>query len=118
MLVLLVVFVAGFSAGLAWTRFKPDGLSVNVRMTSRLPRELTALGLSSSQEDTLQSIIRSGQQRTRAVLDEFGPRIKSVVDSVDAAVRTVLTPAQRTQFESARLKRTDDRIEIDTVVRN
>ena len=43
LLVILVVFVAGLTAGAAWSR-RPSGfINVNVQMTQRLPRDLERL---------------------------------------------------------------------------
>jgi hypothetical protein len=117
LIVLLAVFAAGVAAGIEWSKVRGNGVSVNVRMSTRLPSELTALGLSKAQEDSLRTIIIAGQRRTRSVLREIENRLTPVVDSVESEVRSVLTPEQRARFDASHKKRRIDRVEIDTTVR-
>ena len=118
-LVLLAVFAAGVMAGTAWSRMRPQGINVNVRMTTELPRELRRLDLSPTQEDTLRRILTGGQERTLKVLRDFEPRMRATMDSLDAEIHTVLTPSQRTAFDASRRTRVRDLIEqeFDTVRR-
>jgi hypothetical protein len=114
---LIAMFAAGWMAGIAWTRTHARGVNVDVRMTTGLPRELKQLGLSSAQEDTLRLILRDGQQRTLKVLHEFEPHMRALADSVELAIRAVLTPAQRAALDAAGKSRVRDQLEqkIDTV---
>ena len=115
--VLAVIFIAGLMAGSAWTRTRGrNGINVDVNVSTELPRELKRLGLTTAQEDSLRMILSAGGQRMRAVLREFEPRFKATIDSVNGAVRAVLTTAQRQRFDAARAGG-QDRIEVDTVRR-
>jgi hypothetical protein len=116
---LLVAFISGAMAGSAWTRARRQGISVDVRMTTALPRELRRLDLSPAQEKTLGRILLDGQRRTLRVLRDLEPRLRATMDSVDAEIHTALTTAQRESFDSARRGRSHNvfRQELDTVQR-
>jgi len=121
--ILLIVFAAGLAAGAAWTRARSTGregragVNVNVRMTTELPRELRRLNLTSLQEDSLRALLIAGQRRMRRVLSEFDPRLRALIDSVDADIRAVLTPQQRERFDATRRAARRDEVSIDTVRR-
>ncbi|MEP6831769.1 MAG: hypothetical protein ABJB74_00185 [Gemmatimonas sp.] len=118
-LLLAAVFVAGAMSGVAYTRVKRPGVSVNVRMvtTRELPRELRDLGLTAPQEDSLRVILRTGEQRTIRVLNDFEPQLRQAMDSMDTAIHAALTPEQRVKFDAARARRPKEEVErlIDTV---
>jgi hypothetical protein len=116
---LLVAFMSGAMAGSAWTRARRQGINVNVRMTTALPRELLRLDLSPGQEQALRRILNDGQQRTLRVLRDLEPRIRATMDSVDAEIRTALTPAQQASLDAARRGRSHDVFQqkLDTVRR-
>ena len=118
---LIAVFAAGAMSGIAYSRIKPPGVNVNVKMISRaeLPRELRDLNPTKAQEDSLKAILRAGQQRTMRVLNEFEPRLRVAVDSMDAEIHAVLTPEQRAKFDAMRKRRTESNVDrvIDTVRR-
>lgn len=116
-LVLIAVFVAGSSAGMAWGRVRRDQVNVNVRMSTDIPADLRELSLTSTQEDSLRRVLADGQRRVRAVLRDFEPRLKGALDSVDAAIGAVLTPEQRARFEAGNVRRRRSEIQIDTVRR-
>lgn len=118
-LMLIMVFVAGAMSGIAFTRIKPAGINVNVRMvtTKELPRELRDLGLTKTQEDTLRQILNAGERRTLRVLNDFEPRLQQAMDSLDAEIHAALTPEQRTKFDETRKTRVKTEVDrvIDTV---
>lgn len=115
---LCLAFVAGALSGAAWTRTRRNGVNVQVRLTSELPRELRRLDLTATQADTLRRILGAGHMRTLAVLRELEPRMRGVMDTVDAQIRAVLTPTQRVRLDSTRRRMTRDVIErVDTTSR-
>ena len=117
--ILVSVFAAGAMSGIAYSRIRPPGVNVNVKMVSRaeLPRELRDLDPTKAQEDSLQAILRAGQQRTMRVLNDFEPRLRQAVDSMDAEIHAVLTPEQRVKFDATRKRRVESNVDrvIDTV---
>ena len=121
-LTLMVVFVAGAMSGIAYTRIKRPGVNVNVRMvaTRELPRELRDLELTKVQEDSLRVILRAGEQRTMRVLNDFEPRLRVAMDSMDVEIHAALTPEQRVKFDTARARRSKNEVErtVDTVRRS
>jgi len=118
-LVIIVVFAAGAMSGVAYTRIKRPGVNVNVRMvaTRELPRELRDLGLTQPQEDSMRVILRSGEPRTMRVLNDFDPRLRSAMDSMNVEIHAALTPEQRVKFDAARAGRSKNEVErtVDTV---
>jgi Spy/CpxP family protein refolding chaperone len=114
---LIAMFAAGAVAGSAWTKNRVQGVNVNVQVTSALPLELKRLGLSAAQEDTLRRILQEGQRRTLQVLHDLEPRIRAVTDSVDIAIHSALTPAQRATLDASLTSRRRDVLErsLDTV---
>jgi len=113
-LVLIATFAAGWMASSAWNRPRRNEVTVNVRLSTRLPPELTALGLSSTQTDSLRRILVDGNRDVRGILREFDPRIRAAVDSVEARIRAVLTPVQRARFDASRVRREERSVDLDT----
>lgn len=120
-LLLLVVFAAGAMSGVAYTRTKRQGINVNVRMvaTDKLPRELQALNPTPAQADSLRKVLHDGQLRTMRVLNDFEPRLRVAMDTLDAEIHAILTPDQRVKFDATRKQRSENTVErsIDTVRR-
>jgi Spy/CpxP family protein refolding chaperone len=116
-LVIGAVFVAGLSAGTAWTRTRENRIHVNVRLTTELPPELRRLDLTPAQEDSLKRVLIAGQRQIRRVLGEFQPQLRAVLDSIDTALGAVLTPEQRAKFVAGRRLIGRDEVQIDTVKR-
>jgi len=116
-LALVATFVAGWVASAAWNRRPADAVSVNVRMTTRVPPELTSLGLSAMQTDSVRSILANGNRTVNGILRDFDPRIRAAVDSVEAQIRSVLTPSQRARFRASSRRREERNVELDTTTR-
>jgi hypothetical protein len=116
---LLAVFASGVLAGIAYAQRRQNGVNVNVRLSTALPRELRGLGLSPSQERELEAILLDGQQHSLAIMHEFEPRLRAAMDSVNIRIHAVLRPEQRASFDAARGSRTRDVLkrELDTVRR-
>ena len=116
-LALLATFVAGWLASAVWSHRPADAVSVNVRMSTRLPPELTSLGLSATQTDSVRLILANGNRTVNGILRDFDPRIRTAVDSVEAQIRSVLTPSQRARFHPRSQRREERSVELDTTTR-
>ncbi|MEO7457338.1 MAG: hypothetical protein ABIY52_13830 [Gemmatimonadaceae bacterium] len=101
--IVIVAFVVGgmFGAVVA-RRTTPAGVRLTLTTTTEIPRELERLDLSDEQRVAVQAILRAGHERVVAVIDEFDPRMRAAVESVDEDIRGVLTPEQRASFDAAR----------------
>ena len=103
-LVVVIAFVAGVMTGLAIERRPRNGLNVTVTATTtnRMPRELEQLDLTDAQRGELRTILVRGRDRVLGVVHDFEPRMKVAMDSTNAEIDAVLTPAQRASLASYR----------------
>jgi hypothetical protein len=60
------------------------------------------LGLSTEQQERIDSILVTDRREADAMLQQIGPRIQARYDSTTATILEVLTPEQRTVFERLR----------------
>lgn len=105
-LALLLVFGAGVLAGVAiGRRPERDGVTINVRATTELPRELRDLDLTAKQRDSLGTLLLRGRRSVTGILDELQPRMRATMDSLDREIHAVLTPEQRARLDAARKAR-------------
>jgi hypothetical protein len=102
-LLLIVVFLIGCLAGVAFERtfLRPGSPPRHGGPPpGGLPPEFSErLHLTRQQTQQIQAILDRNRPRTSAVLDQFLPRLRSVTDSVRAEVRAVLTPGQQKTFD-------------------
>lgn len=69
-------------------------------MSSRAVEQLTGrLGLSSEQGDSLDAILERGRDSASTVFGEIGPRLRTVLDSTNAQIRSMLEPTQQEEFD-------------------
>lgn len=119
-LLLLVMFAAGLVAGLAWGMTRARRVeaynTIDVQIRAEMPEELSRLGLTPGQSQRVTEILTAGRLRADSVMADLGPRLRLVFDSVDAGVRAVLTPEQRTRLDQARKGRALRIIQESTVV--
>ena len=103
-IVLTVTFLAGAAAGAlglrVWSRMH-DRETLRVNDMSAV---LDELRLDPTQRRMADSIVEQSAPRTRALMIELAGRMTNVADSVDAQLRTLLTPAQRTRLDALRRK--------------
>ena len=97
----LLAFVAGASAGILGDRLTSPHLQIRATLDD-MSRVLDRLDLTPEQRRHADSIVRRREPRAREVLIELGERLQRVADSVDAELRTILTPAQRVRLDSLR----------------
>ena len=96
--VLAAVFAAGMAVGGALARRaganEPPPATVNV------PSAFDQLGLTDDQRRRMDSVMERMRPRSESVLSAALPRLRALADSTDAAVREILTPAQRQRLDS------------------
>ncbi len=103
-LVIGLVFLAGFAAGMVVTRgvvrhwvaqavLKPDRIRelIQRRMTSRLH-------LSPEQQRQSAAILEQTQSDLKSLRREFAPRFTLILSNTESEISAILTPEQREQF--------------------
>jgi Spy/CpxP family protein refolding chaperone len=107
---LLVVFIAGVAAGFALRGLAFDPLRVtrgSIRMVSAdMSSVLDELALTPRQRAQADSILQRRAPASKAMMLEVGNRFRAISDSVDAELRSILTPTQRARLDSLRAKQT------------
>jgi len=119
----VLAFVAGISVGVVGTRMVTPRRQI--RSSLDMSDVFEKLRLTPEQRRRADSIVGRSAPRSREVMLELGERLARVADSVDAELRTVLTPEQRVMLDSLRrdsrllLKRkvmTPDGARVDTLL--
>ncbi len=107
-IVLALVFAAGFAGGVATTRavFRhfvqravkdPDFMRATIEK-----RAAMKLRLDAQQRDKLDAILRHTQTELKDLRGEFQPRFLEIISHTEAQVEDILTPAQKERFEKLR----------------
>jgi hypothetical protein len=103
LLVLVLVFAAGVTAGRAIERMREAAGPPPGRLgADRLPPGLERLGLSDLQRDSVLAILHRARPRTDSIMRGVLPALRAVTDSARAQIETVLTDDQRIQFRRER----------------
>lgn len=108
MALLIVTFAAGMLAGTATNRVlsarEPEaGAARDCPRDERGPHSIfDELDLTPAQRVRVDSIMARRRQRTDALWQQDGQRIRAAVDSARAEIRTVLTPAQAAEYDRLR----------------
>jgi Spy/CpxP family protein refolding chaperone len=97
-----LAFVAGAAAGVAGDRFFHRGMTVRTRFVQDMSGVLDQLGLTHAQRTQARAILDRSGPRSREVMLEVGARLRGISDSVDAELRSILTPEQRSKLDSLR----------------
>lgn len=106
--ILAVTFAAGMLAGAAYSRVLGADEPERPAERRQQPRWrgergiLDSLDLTSEQRARIDSIAAAGRRRTDSLWQVDGARIRTAVDSTRAAIRTVMTAEQRTEYERIR----------------
>ena len=111
LLLLVVAFAAGIAAGAAFENVRAgeppplnprprEGFGMRGRGMDGLPPMFGQLGLSEEQDTQIRDILLRRRPATEAIMAETMPRLRALMDSVQAEVRAVLTDAQRVQLDS------------------
>jgi len=118
---LLAVFAAGVAAGFGLDRSAPADPARTTLLSTRAPQVLKQLDLSPEQQRAIDSLMDHSPPRALMAMRETIPLLRAVVDSLDAELRQVLTPAQRARFDSLggfRMvikRKTIDGVKVDTL---
>jgi hypothetical protein len=105
---LVVVFLAGMMAGYAMHGSRPpEQRRVQRRVAIGEPLSLDSLSLSADQRRRADSIIAAIQPATDSIINALVPRVRMLTDSVDRALREILTPSQRERLDALRRARRD-----------
>lgn len=100
---LATTFIAGAAAGVAGDRLFGRGLTVRTRIVQDdMSGVLDRLQLTAAQRAQAQSILDRSAPRSRDAMLEIASRLRSISDSVDTELRSILTPAQRLKLDSLR----------------
>ena len=101
-LLAIATFALGVAAGIWYAGRIPPGLNITITATDRMPRELERLGLTEEERVPIQEALRRGRDRVLHANSDLAARMQIVVDSTDHEIRALLSPAQRSSFDSAR----------------
>jgi len=112
---LVVTFLAGTLAGMAYERVLNASEPQGERREGHSRRGARAfapdgplgdrLDLTAEQRTKIEAILAEDSVKARQIFREMKPRLRARFDSTTAAVRAVLTPEQREEFERYRAER-------------
>ncbi|MBN1424571.1 hypothetical protein JXA88_08445 [Candidatus Fermentibacteria bacterium] len=94
-----MIIGAGVMASVLWERFQhsvrdPKGMPERIAEDMR-----QGLQLSDAQADQIKAIMERHRDEFDEIRSEMEPRIQAHMDQVDAEIREVLTPEQRSEWE-------------------
>jgi Spy/CpxP family protein refolding chaperone len=97
--VLLAVFIAGVAVGTALDRVAGPGRVIKL-YGSDMSGVLDKLDLTPRQRAAAEALIQRRAPRTETMILELGEHLRLIADSLDAELRTLLTPDQRARLDS------------------
>ena len=107
-LVIALVFVTGFTAGVAVTRgvtrhFVREAVANPDRMRELIERRMAArLKLDAAQRAKVHGILVGSHQQLRELRGEFAPRFAEILTNAGTQISATLTDDQRVRFEKFR----------------
>jgi len=113
-LVILLVFVAGFAAGVVVTRAVvrrtvQTALTNPDRVRELIERRLAArMKLEAAQREKVHAALAESQRELRELRQEVAPRFRGILSNTEAQIAVVLTPEQRERF--AKFKEENQRL--------
>ncbi len=113
-LVILLVFVAGFAAGVVVTRAVvrrtvQTALTNPDRVRELIERRLAArMKLETAQREKVHAALAESQRELRELRQEVAPRFRGILSNTEAQIAVVLTPEQRERF--AKFKEENQRL--------
>lgn len=99
---LALAFAAGLAAGIAADRWLHPEPPVHTRIVRDMSGVLDGLGLTPDQRARAEAILEASAPGSEAAMREAAARLQDVADSVDARLRAILTPDQRTRLDRLR----------------
>ncbi len=97
----LLALVTGASAGVVGDRLASPRVTIRTTFGD-MSNVLDRLELTPEQRRQADSIVLRSEPRSRQVLIELSERLRSVADSVDRELRSILTPPQQLRLDSMR----------------
>jgi hypothetical protein len=107
-LVIGLVFIAGFGAGVVVTRgvvrnFVQQAVNNPDHVRELIERRLTRrLDLDAGQREKIHTILTESQSELRALRGEFRPQFMAIVTNTEERVSAVLTEEQRARYDKVR----------------
>jgi cell division protein FtsL len=108
LLLVLLIFVAGFAAGVVTTRvavrrFVQRAIAQPELMREKIQQDLTRkLQLDAGQQDKVKKILATAHARIQAARQEVQPQFIGAVRDAAGEINAVLTPEQRERFAQYR----------------
>jgi Spy/CpxP family protein refolding chaperone len=96
---LALAFVAGVAVGVAADRLFAPGVRVRT-IVGDMSGVFDRLRLTPEQRRQADAIVARSAPRSEAIMLDVLERLRAVADSVDAELRTILTPEQRLRLDS------------------
>lgn len=101
-LLLIAVFLAGIAVGFTLHRVIRPRPRIMATLSADMSGVLEKLDLSAEQRARVDSIMQRRAPATEIMMGEVTERLRSISDSLDRELRTILTPAQRQRLDSLR----------------
>lgn len=107
--VLVITFAAGVIAGgigvRVWMFRHQNGTQLRQEIALRLVHRLdNDLQLTPQQHTEVQRIIDTHRARIDAIMDGVHPQVRREIDQTNDEIARILTPEQRTKFESLKMR--------------
>lgn len=97
---LALAFIGGAAAGVIADRLLTPAPTIRTRIVRDMSSVLDKLSLTQEQRARAEALIQRSGPRTEEAMREVADRLRVVSDSVDAELRAILTPEQRTRLDS------------------
>jgi len=95
-------FAAGAVVGVAADRWLAPAPVLGTRVIRDMSTVLDGLGLTPDQRASAEAILERSAPRSEDAMREAAGRLQVVADSLDAELRAILTPEQRTRLDELR----------------
>jgi Spy/CpxP family protein refolding chaperone len=102
---LLAAFIAGAAVGFAFDRVVRPEPRLKTFVVADMSRVLDRLELTTRQRAQADSILQRRAPTTERMMLDVADRLRGLSDSVDAELRSILTPQQRARLDSLRGER-------------
>lgn len=96
---LVIVFIVGLLLGAAEERYRQQLAASASSQRHVYPGALAHMPLTAAQRATIDSLLDRQRPRNEAIMQRVLPDLRAEADSLRAAIRAVLTPAQQREFD-------------------
>jgi hypothetical protein len=101
-LIIALTFATGIAVGVAGERLLIDRVTSRTAIVRDMSEVLDKLRLDPIQRAQAEAILNRSAPHSRQAMLEVAARLRNISDSVDAELRAVLTPKQRSILDSLR----------------